>query len=374
MKIVVNREKLLEAFKKILPITNVNGATPSLPILGNVKLETENDNVVITGTNLDSHVMVTVPCTVETKGATTLPIKRLNNLIKEMVRGDVTIDSSDNDVSIIKCGSSKFKVNGLPVADFPANSMKLSDEVPSVTITQKSFKDIMRHASYAVSSDTARMVLTGVLLEFDDMTLNVVSTDGRRLAFDRMDVGATLGTKTFDPKVQVLLPALINEEVNKLLTEEGDVKIKFNKDCISFELGDVYLVSKLLCQTYPNYKQVIPHSQTYSVKVNREEYLAVLKRVSTMSEKNNGNVSVCFTSGKITVSCTANNIGYAEDSMAVDYIGPETKISLNPEYLIETLTALESETLQFSFEDCNSPCVIRGDSSAFSLIMPLRVN
>jgi DNA polymerase-3 subunit beta len=369
MKIVVNRESLLEAFKVIIPITNVNGSAPSLPILGNVKLETGENSVTFTGTNLDSYVTVTVPCEVEVVGSTTLPIKRLNNLIKEMVKGNVTIDSSVEDVSVIRCGSSKFKVNGMPVTDFPANNMKLAVGNKSVTMKQKDFKTLMKHSSYAVSTDLTRMVLNGVLFEFKGSEFNMVSTDGRRLAFDRLELESV-----FDDTIQLIVPSLIKDEVRKLSKDEGDMTIQFNKDYVCFTFDNVSVYSKLVSATYPNYQQVIPRGQSNKVKVSRDDAIRVLRRVSTMAEKDKGSVSVCFSSGKLTVSCTTANIGYAEDSLEVEYCGIETKISLNPDYLIDALSSLEGEEVYISFDDGHSPCCFTGEGKAFSLIMPLRVS
>jgi len=371
MKIIVDRNKLLEAFKSLLPIVNSNGS--GLGITENVKLEANGDMVLLTGTSLKIFLSVKVPCEVKEAGSTTLPLKRLNSLIKEMVKGEVTIDSGDGDTSSIRCGSSKFKVNGLSAVEFPA-CPSLDDKSSSFSITQDSLRKVLKQASYACGNDETRVVFRGVLFEIENGKLNVVSTNGRMLAFDTADTVDRLGTDA-NTKGRFVIPLMIRDSLLKtLIQSDSEVHIRFSKNCVLFNFGDVELYTKVIDGEYPNYKQVMPTNLDRMAIVEKAKAVSMLRLVSVVSDDKFKTVSVCFETNKMTINCTSPQIGYAQDSIDVDYSGSELKICLCADYLLSIFESLETVNVGINMSDGFYPVKILGEKDSFAILMPIKLN
>jgi DNA polymerase-3 subunit beta len=373
MKIVVDRNKLLEAFKSLLPIVHSSGS--SLGITDNVKFEANGDMVLLTGTNLSIYLHVKVACEVKESGSTTLPLKRLNSLIKEMVKGEVTIDSADGDTSVIRCGSSKFKVNGLPAVEFPVCPTLDGKAYTSFYMSQDSLRKALKQGAYACGDDSNRIVLTGVLFEVADSKLNVVSTNGCLLAYDKTNINPELTLDKKEPKGSFIIPSIIKDCLMKTLMQmDTDIQIRFNNNCVFFNFGDIEMYTKVIDGTYPNYKQVIPSDFISTVVVEKQSAISVLRLVSVVSDDKVTPVSVCFNNGKMTVSCTSTAVGYAEASLDVDYTGSEIKISLSVDHLLSILESMDGVNVGIKLGDGFAPVKIMGEENSFAILMPMKLN
>ena len=177
MKFSVTKEKLLEGLQQV---QNVVSTRTTLPILSNVLLQASGDEVHLTTTDLDVGVRGSFEAQVEKEGATTLPARRLFNIIRELPSSEIQIDVDGKNAASIRSGQSFFKILGLPEEEFPP--LPKFDDAKVVTIRQKDLRDGLRKTSYAISTDETRYVLNGVLFSFKENKLTLVATDGRRLA------------------------------------------------------------------------------------------------------------------------------------------------------------------------------------------------
>ena len=177
MKFSVTKEKLLEALQQV---QNVVSTRTTLPILSNVLLQANETELYLTTTDLDVGVRGTCEAHVEKAGATTLPARRVFNIIRELPSSEIQIDVDGKNAASIRSGQSFFKILGLPEDEFPP--LPKFEGAKVVTMRQKDLRDGLRKTSYAISTDETRYVLNGVLFSFKDNKLTLVATDGRRLA------------------------------------------------------------------------------------------------------------------------------------------------------------------------------------------------
>lgn len=204
--------------------------------------------------------------------------------------------------------------------------------------------------------------------------MTLVATDGRRLAL--VDEEVDISEKSSG---EFIVPSKAVNELNRLLTDKGEVDIRFGENQAAFALKDdkgfsVLIISKLIEGNYPNYRQVIPGEAKERVALVREELLQALKRAEIMtSEKAN---SVKLTFGKNTLAITANSpeVGEARETLAINYKGKELSIAFNPRYLIDPLTALAEDEVFIELIDELSPGVVKINGPFLYVVMPMRLS
>ena len=255
MKFSVSKGKLLEGLSTV---QNVVSTRTTLPILSNVLLQASDGEIRLTTTDLDVGVRGSVEAQVERTGATTLPARRLFSIVRELPASEIYFDVDTKNCASIRSGSSYFKILGLPQEEFP--SLTRFEDAKIFTIAQKVLKDGLKKTSYAISTDETRYVLNGILFSFKDNKLTMVATDGRRLTLIDLEVEFPRSQET-----EVIVPAKAVTEIQRLVREEGEVKLGIGQNQIAFELKRTLLVSKLIEGNYPNYRQVIPSEESQLV-------------------------------------------------------------------------------------------------------------
>ena len=248
MKFSVTKEKLLECLQQV---QNVVSTRTTLPILSNVLLQANGNEVRLTTTDLDVGVRGSFEAQIEKEGATTLPARRLFTIIRELPSSEIQFDVDGKNAASIRSGQSFFKILGLPEEEFPP--LPKFDDAKVVTIRQKDLRDGLRKTSYAISTDETRYVLNGVLFSFKDNKLTLVATDGRRLAMVDIELEFPRSHEA-----DIIVPTKAVTELQRLLTDDGDVRVSVGGSQIAFDLNNTLLVSKLIEGNYPNYRQVIP--------------------------------------------------------------------------------------------------------------------
>ena len=194
------------------------------------------------------------------------------NICRDLPSHQVDIGVSDNYVATIISGSYNCKLEGLSKDDFPP--MPTFEESFSYTLNQGTFRDILQKTSYAASTDESRAILNGSLMAFRENKLTVVCTDGRRLALVEQEIDMP-----DDAEVDIVVPTKTVIELIKTLDSEGDASIKTSATQVAFEFGNIFIISKLIDGTYPNYRQVIPSQCEERVAIDREMLISAVRRV-----------------------------------------------------------------------------------------------
>lgn len=369
MNLTIAKDQLINGLQAV---QNVVSTRTTLPILSNVLLRAEGDRLELTATDLD----VTVSCAVEAKvkkgGSSTVPVKKLFGIARELGAGEIDLEVDDKNICAVRSGPSYYKIHGLGADEFPP--MPKFKEDKKVTIKQETLKSMMKKTSFAISTDEARYVLNGIFISLKDHKMTMVATDGRRLAL--VDEEVDVSEKS---QGEFIVPAKAVNELNRLLQDKGDVEIKFTDNQAAFTLKDekassILIITKLIEGNYPNYKQVIPGETKERIALPREEFLHALKRAEIMTSEKANSVKMAFGKNNLAITANAPEVGEARESIAVNYKGKEMAIAFNPKYLIDPLNALTNDEVFIELIDELSPGVLKINGPFLYVVMPMRLS
>ena len=364
MKFSATKEKILEGLQQV---QNVVSTRTTLPILSNVLLQAKEGTVNLTTTDLDVGVRGGFEANVDKAGATTLPARRLFTIIRELPSSEISVEVDGKNAASIRSGQSFFKILGLPEEEFPPLPKFENSKV--VTMRQKDLRDGLRKTAYAISTDETRYVLNGVLFSFKENKLTLVATDGRRLAMVDIELEFPRSHEA-----DIIVPTKAVTELQRLLGDDGDVKISVGTGQIAFDLNDTLLVSKLIEGNYPNYKQVIPSEAKERVTLERETLLNSLRRVSLLASDKSNSIKLNFSKNNIEITANTPEVGEARESLPVAYKGRDFSIAFNPEFLMAPLRNLTEDEIFFDLIDEMSPGVLKIQTPFLYVLMPMRVS
>lgn len=368
MQLTISREQISQGLSAV---QNVVSARSTLPILSNVLLRAEDAKLELTATDLDVAITSTVQAEVKKGGATTVPVKKLVGIVRELSGSELEIEVDEKNHCAIRCGPSFYKMIGLPAEEFPPVQRLKEDR--KVAIPQGKLKNMLRKTAYAVSSDETRYVLNGIFFSLKDHRLTLVATDGRRLALveEDVDVGEA-------KQGEFIVPAKTVAELERLLGEVGEVEVRFTENLAAFTLESengpkAVVQTKLVEGNYPNYRQVIPREAKQRITLVREEFLHALRRAEIMTTEKSNSVKLAFAKNSLTITANSPDVGEARETLAINYKGEELCIAFNPRYLIEPLTALSDDEVYFELIDELSPGVLKVKSPFLYVVMPMRL-
>jgi DNA polymerase III subunit beta len=348
-------------------VQNVVSTRTTLPILSNVLLQAKEGAVHLTTTDLDVGVRGSFEANVDKVGATTLPARRLFTIIRELPSSEIAIEVDGKNAASIRSGQSFFKILGLPEEEFPP--LPKFENAKVVTMRQKDLHDGLRKTAYAISTDETRYVLNGVLFSFKENKLTLVATDGRRLAM--LDIELEFPRSH---EAEIIVPTKAVTELQRLLKDDGEVKISVGSGQIAFDLNNTLLVSKLIEGNYPNYKQVIPSEAKERVTLERETFLNSLRRVSLLASDKSNSIKLNFSKNNIEITANTPEVGEARESLPVAYKGRDFAIAFNPEFLMAPLRNLTEDEVFFDLIDEMSPGVLKIQTPFLYVLMPMRVS
>jgi DNA polymerase III subunit beta len=270
-------------------------------------------------------------------------------------------------VASIRCGASFFKMMCLPEDEFPG--LPKLENAKAFTLKQKDLKDALRKTSYAISTDETRYVLNGILFSFKENKLTLVATDGRRLAL--VDLEAEFPRSN---EIDVVVPAKCVSELQRLLSDDGEVKLAVGENHVSFEASGKLLVSKLIEGNYPNYRQVIPQESRERVTIERELLLNAVRRVALLSSEKSNSVKLNFSKNNLEIVANTPEIGEAHESLAINYKGKDFSVAFNPAFLQDPLRNLADDEIHLEVSDEMSPGVVKVATPFLYVLMPMRIS
>ena len=375
MKFKINQDHFSNGLQQVL---NVVATRSTMPILSNVLIEAEEGHISLTTTNLDLGIRCRIKADVSETGSTTLPVRKLATIVRELPVNEVFIETSKNNQAKITSGGSLFKIMGLGSEEFPPLPNFENRKV--FELSQEEIVNMLKSVSYAQSTDENRYILNGVYFNFTDEKLTMVATDGRRLGLTALDLNISE-----ENAGSLILPAKTVGELERLIGKGEKVKIAFNDRQAAFEVdidesGDtglvdhLYLVSKIVEGNYPNYRQVIPKETEHRVKIERELMLECVNRAALVTSDKNNSIKLKVSKNLLEITGQSTEYGESHESMAIAYDGPEVQVAFNPQFLMEPLKALTKDEVFFEFKDELSPGLFKTLDNFICVIMPLRLN
>jgi DNA polymerase-3 subunit beta len=300
------------------------------------------------------------------RGESTLPAKRLHSVVRELPSQVVDIEVDGKNNASLRCGTSFFKILGLPAEDFP--DIPQPDGQQTFSIEKKVLKHMLRCVQYATSVDETRYVLNGILFSFRDRKLTTVATDGRRLALAEHEVDFPAGNE-----LDMIVPAKTVNELLRNIGDEGTVRITAAGNQVIFETEGMRILSKLIEGVFPNYRQVIPGQCEERIVLERENLLHAVRRVALVTNEQSNSIKLSFGDNNVEVLSSTPEIGEANEKLPIKYSGPPMTIAYNPEFLMAPLRVLDSDEVYLELTDALSPGVLKSDVSFLYVIMPMRL-
>lgn len=365
MKLKFNKS---DAIRSMQPLQGILSSKSMLPILSCVILEAKGGNAKVIGSDLELWLSSPFPAEVEGEGSVSIPGRRFFNIVRELPADIATLETGSDNETRITSARSFFRMKGVSKDEFPSPP-DLGDG-PAVRISQQVLKELVKKTSYAISLDETRYVLNGMYLIFEGGRVTAVATDGRRLALARADC-----KMQSDLKKDLILPNKAVQELGRLLDIEGEGQIKLGDRQIAFDFPEVLMVSRLIDGRFPNYQQVIPKEEGVRIKLNRVEFLNVVKRASLITDEKSNSVKFSFSPGTLTITAVTPEVGEAREEMNIDQEGTSMEIAFNPHYIMDVLKAVdEEEEVIIELLDSNSPGIIKTDDSFLCVIMPMQLS
>lgn len=368
MKFVISREALL---KPLNLVAGVVERRQTLPILSNVMLELEGNQLSITGTDLEVELVgrVTLETAPESGGVITVPARKLADICKSLPDGSDVEFTLDDQKVVVRSGRSRFSLSTLSANDFP--NVEESPGSQSFSVKQGDLKRLIDRTGFAMAQQDVRYYLNGMLWEVQSGHLRVVATDGHRLALCTLsadiDVSETL---------QVILPRKgVIELARLLMNENDDVEVVIGSNHIRATTEEFTFTSKLVDGKFPDYERVLPKASTKTVFGARDELRQAFTRTSILSNEKYRGVRLLLTSGNIQIIANNPEQEEAEENVTVDYQGEQLEIGFNVSYLLDVLGVLSGESVKLSLGDANSSALLEESEEGDSMyvVMPMRL-
>ncbi|MGK0442527.1 MAG: DNA polymerase-3 subunit beta [Pseudohongiellaceae bacterium] len=368
MKFVISRDALL---KPLNLVAGVVERRHTLPILSNVMLALEGDQLSITGTDLEVELVgrVALAQSPASGGEITVPARKLADICKSLPDGsDIEFIVGDDRVTV-KAGRSRFSLSTLAAGDFP--NVEQGPGSQSFVLKQGDLKRLIDRTSFAMAQQDVRYYLNGMLWEVNAGYLRMVATDGHRLAM------CTLETPIDAAELlQVILPRKGVIELSRLLiNEDQDVDVVIGSNHIRATTTDFTFTSKLVDGKFPDYDRVLPKQTTKAIFGSREDLRHAFSRTAILSNEKYRGVRLMLSDASLKIIANNPEQEEAEEVVNVEYAGEELEIGFNVSYLLDVLAVLSGDKVKLSLSDANSSALLeeseQGDSRY--VVMPMRL-
>ena len=375
MKLTIERTPLL---KSLGHVQNVVERRTTIPILSNVRLEAQGDELLLTATDMDVTLVSREAADISEGGTTTVAAHTLYEIVRRLAEGAVVELEQQNGTSDlqIRSGRSSFVLPALAADEFPA--MSEEDLGVSFELTAATLRKLFDKTRFAMSSEETRYYLNGVHLhatrsEGAAACLRAVATDGHRLA--RVETPLPEGAKGIPP---VIVPKKTVGEVRRLLDaldQDASVGIALSPSRIRFQIGTTVLVSRLIDGVFPDYERVIPQANEKIALIDSRAFAVAIDRVATVATDKIRAVKLGFSEGRVVASAVSAEAGRAHDEVDCDLSGSEIEIGFNARYVLDITQQIEGDTIRLEMANPASPTLIRDpeDLATIYVLMPMRV-
>ncbi len=367
MKFKVSRETLLKPLQLAVGVVERRN---TMPVLANVLLVLEKNQLSLTGTDLEVEIVGRINLEGDpSDGEITVPARKLLDICKALPEGSVIEFAQDEEKLKVKSGRSRFSLSTLPASDFPVVEESTRDF--TFSMPQKDMKQLIENTSFAMAQQDVRYYLNGMLWEVRPQAIRVVATDGHRLAMCTKAVAVDVNDVR-----QSILPRKGVVELSRLLDDKDEaVEIIMGSNHLRAITGEFTFTSKLVDGKFPDYERVLPKGGNKIVIGNRSELKHAFARTFILSNEKYRGVRLLLETGKLTV--VANNPEHeeAEDQVAVDYTGDSLELGFNVSYLQDVSNVIGTENIKITLSDSNSSALIEApeDSEAVYVVMPMRL-
>jgi len=355
------------------PLSAVSGIIErrhTLPILSNVLVERSGEALSFLATDIEIQITARSGVLAAAEGRpVTVGARKLLDILRALPDGaEVALQHQDKRL-VVRAGKSRFTLQTLAAEDFPRLA-KPAGESARFELEQKALRRVLALVQYAMAQQDIRYYLNGLLMVIEDGLLKLVATDGHRLAYAALKLGAQL------PRQEVIIPRKTVLELGKLLADsDASVKVEVGATQAAFSFGTVDLVSKLIDGKFPDYTRVIPTSHKNRLQAAREPLRQALLRAAILSNEKFRGVRWVLADGSLKIVSSNAEQEEAHEELEVSYSGDALDIGFNVNYLLDVLNNVPGESIECAFGDAASSALISYPSERdFKyVVMPMRI-
>ena len=340
-----------------------------LPILSNVLIDAKNGRLTLSSTNLETTTSFWIGGSVEKEGSLTVPARFFAEIVATLSHDKVLLKTEDSVLHLV-CGGSEVTLAGINASEFPP--LPRIGETPTLTIDKALFETDLPLVTVAASSDESRPLLTGIKFVKKDGAVELVATDGYRLALKKNSTLSGLAK-------EFVISARTLSDVKQMIAEEKSetVGVFFDEphNQVTFVLPHIHVSALLIEGDYPPYEKIIPKNHTTSVVFNKEDLLKAVKLASVYAKESANIVRFKVEPEKVTVSANSPQIGENKTTIAARVEGEGGEIAFNARFLLDLLGVFKDDELIFEMGGPLAPGVFRlpKDEAYLHIIMPVRV-
>lgn len=347
-----------------LPISNKS----TIPALEGILLECENNNLKLTGYDLDLGITKTIQVETVEPGAIVLNARLFSDILRKMPDEQITITSDQKLLTRIEGMDTEFNILGMSRDEYP--DMPAVDDSQGFTAPDYLLKNMINQTLFAISVNDQTPVLTGSLFDLNGGKMSVVSVDGYRVALRKENIAS-------DTDVSFVVPGKTLAEITKLLSdqEEAMTRVSVGSRHIIFEINGYTVISRLLEGEYLDYKSAIPEGHTTRIVADTRTVVQSIERTSIIiNDRNKSPVKLVTEGSTINLTCEST-IGKVSDRFEATVEGDPIRIAFNNKYMIDALKHTECDQIYIDINGPLSPIKIiptEGDDFLF-LVLPVRL-
>lgn len=383
MKFEIARSELLN---KLNFASRVITSKSLISALSGILIEAD-DKLYIYSTDLETSIKSSLNAKVIEKGRAVVPARVFINVLKSFPESKVSVELNLNTNQLkVQCEKSIFNLNTFAIDEYP-QFPQIKEKIKFL-IDFGTFKKLVNKSIKAASTEESRTILTGVLIEVEKNPLNeeanetspdlsyikMVGTDSYRLAYVEEKINYS------GEPIRVVVPNKVLDNITKSDYTGKLIDINIEENQISFLMQDdentsTMIISRLLTGKFPEYKQLIPKDFKHNIILDKEKFLEVIKRISSISQDNIP-IKLEIKNGKMIVSMNIKEIGSSSEELTIPYIDEEIEIAFNPNFLTDGISMIDEEKFLFSIEEPLKPILIKytDSNSLIYLLMPIRIS
>ncbi|MBF0380542.1 MAG: DNA polymerase III subunit beta [Magnetococcales bacterium] len=375
MEFHINKDPLFKALTRIQTVVERRN---TMPILGNALLETGDNILTVSATDLEVSLRTVCEAEIGDNGSLAVNAKTLFEIVRELPDGTIHIRQEANNRLRLSSGQAKFTISGFPGSAFPEIPQAVGDK--RHVFERDILLSMVNKTHFAMSYDDTRFTLNGIFFQLTPnrgegelCKARMVATDTHRLAM----VEQVLDDGVVKDPVEIIIPKKAVFEIKKLLEEEDkEVELVVGATHIQFIKPDITLISKLVQGQFPDYRRVIPNKNNLGLTMNRTQLDEVVKRMSVLSHEKSRGIRMAISKDSMLLSSNNPEQEAGEEPIKVEFEGEKPiTVGFNARYLREILTAMDGEQVQFMLLNDEAPSLVfdPDKDNALFVLMPMRV-
>lgn len=344
----------------------------TLPILKNCLIETVDNKLKISATNLEIGITCFVPAKIVKDGEITAPLNIFSSLISNIQNERINIDAKDKSLKI-STENYKAKIQGIAKEDFPIIP-QIENKEEFLEIENAFFKNALLSVIGAAQFTGAKLELNGVLFDFQFGFLKLAATDSFRLAEKTIDEKKY--KSTFNRKIKAIIPIKTLSELIRIIPDNNEkIKVYFDDNQVLFKTEEFELISRLINGDFPEYEAIIPKKTSIEINLQKEQLINAIKLTGAFADKNN-EIRVIIKEGAKNMEIFSSNpvLGENQYLIPAKIKGGEVDITFNWKFLLDGIKNIESENIFIGLNGDNKPAIIKpnSDQEYFYILMPIK--